>query len=152
MDQAASTRLLTSPVNVRFLHLISKSELSSNSLLACVLLLSVLMLHCCTCAFVWVFVYYAEVTSLISPWEKPGAICEIPLNKNKSKSNLVSHIHTQTHKHRQAHTGTYTTSTHTSTRHVCWGKATYCQGWNTCGRVFAKQSLRMHVERLLNGC
>lgn len=57
------------------------------------------MPYWCVCSCARVFIYRAEVTSLISPWEKPEAICKIPLIKNKSKSNLVSHMHLHTHTH-----------------------------------------------------
>lgn len=62
-----------------------------------------------------VFIYRAEVTSLISPWEKPEAICKIPLIKNKSKSNLVSHMHLHTHTHGQIERHVYNLHLHVHT-------------------------------------
>lgn len=49
------------------------------------------------------FIYHAEVTSLISPREKPEAICKIPLIKKQVQTLFATCTHTRAHTNKYAH-------------------------------------------------
>ena len=97
-----------------------------------------------------VFVYYAEVTSLISPWEKPEAICKIPLIKKWVQIQpCVAHT--------QSHGGTYRISTRAQS-HVCVLGESYLLSKleHVWASVFCQSALAhacwTAVERVLESC